>query len=251
MDSFLLINLLDEFKKGNISSEDFLKRIKFMPFERINHHCIDHHRYLRKGLPEVIYGEGKTHMEIIEISRNILKNGFPLLVTRVTPKKAQKVLEKIQEIKYKSEARCLYWHNPSLEISDKFRGNVSIVTAGSSDKSVAEEASLTLELMGSPFKKFYDMGVAGLHRLISHLDEISSSKVIIAIAGMDGVLPTIISGLLDLPVIAVPTSVGYGINLKGISPLLTMLNTCSPGISVVNIDNGFGAAVTAAYINKK
>jgi NCAIR mutase (PurE)-related protein len=243
--------ILKDFKDDKISEEDFLKKIKFLPFERINHHCIDHHRYLRKGLPEVVYGEGKGYKDIIEISKNILEKGCPLLVTRVNPKKAQKVLEKLKIIKYKRDAKCLCWYNPLREIPDNFRGNVAIITAGSSDKAVAEEAAITLELMGCPFKKFYDIGVAGLHRLINHLDEISCSKAIIAIAGMDGALPTIISGLLDLPVVATPTSVGYGVNLGGISPLLTMLNTCSPGISVVNIDNGFGAAVMAAYINKK
>lgn len=251
MDKSSLKNLLNDFKNGDVTSEDFLKKLKFLPFERINNHCIDHHRYLRKGLPEVIYGEGKSHKDIIEISQNVLEKNFPLLITRVSPKKAEKVLEKIKKIRYNRSAKCLYWYNSAKEISDNFRGNVSIITAGSSDKIVAEEAALTLELMGSPFKKFYDIGVAGLHRLINNLEDISDSKAIIAIAGMDGVLPTIISGLLDLPVVAVPTSVGYGVNLGGISPLFTMLNTCSPGISVVNIDNGFGAAVVAAYINKK
>jgi NCAIR mutase (PurE)-related protein len=251
MDRDSLLKLMHEFKEGCLSTEDFLKKINFLPFERISHHCIDHHRFLRKGLPEVIYGAGKTPKDIIEISINVLEKGVPLLVTRVSPKKAKKVISKINYINYKGDARCLHWYNPERVIPENFRGYVSIVTAGSSDKSVAEEAGLTLELIGCPVRKFYDIGVAGLHRLLHNIDEISCSKAVIVIAGMDGVLPSIVSGLLDLPIIAVPTSVGYGANLGGISPLLTMLNSCSPGISVVNIDNGFGAAVTAAYINKK
>lgn len=238
--------LLNAVKDGKMSVEDALLAIKKEPFDDIGYAKVDHHRAVRQGMPEVIYGAGKTAEQIMGIVENMKKNSQKtILITRLSKESAQ-TIEKVFELDYHEDARIgIIGAIPKA----CGLGKIVVATGGTSDIPVAEEAALTAEVHGNEVVRLYDVGVAGLHRLLSHLDEIMSASVIIAIAGMEGALASVIGGLVDCPVIAVPTSVGYGASFEGLSALLSMLNSCAAGVSVVNIDNGFGAGYLASMIN--
>ena len=237
---------LEELRDGAISVDEALLAIKKKPFEDIGFAKVDLHRGIRQGTAEVIYGAGKTAEQMIAITKVMLDNGVKtILVTRLDSDKAE-VLKQHFEMEYRADAR--------IGIVGEFPeptgiGTIVVATGGTSDIPVAEEAALTAEAHGNKVVRLYDVGVAGLHRTLSHMDEIMSATVIIAIAGMEGALASVIGGLADCPVIAVPTSVGYGASFHGLSALLSMLNSCASGVSVVNIDNGFGAGYLASMIN--
>lgn len=215
------------------------------PFDDLGYAKVDLHREKRKGFPEVVFGEGKTKKQILSIAARILKSNNKVLLTRVLPKLTNVLKSKYKKGKYYKDARIFY-----IGTKPKQSGLICILTGGTADIPVAEEAAVTAEIMGSKVKKIYDVGVAGIHRILSFRKEIEKARVLIVVAGMDGVLASVAGGLFAKPIIAVPTSVGYGLSLKGITPLLTMLNSCAPGVAVVNIDNGFGAGYIAAVINK-
>ena len=238
--------LLEKVKSGEISVDDALLKIKKQPFEDIGYAKVDLHREVRQGMPEVIYGAGKTSDQIIGIAETMLKNGVEtILITRLSPESAEEVA-KAHPLDYRSEARAgIIGKIPAPDGI----GKIVIATGGTSDIPVAEEAAVTAEVHGNEVVRLYDVGVAGLHRTLAHLDEIMSASVIIAIAGMEGALASVIGGLADCPVIAVPTSVGYGAAFEGLSALLSMLNSCASGVAAVNIDNGFGAGYLAGMIN--
>ncbi len=238
--------ILEQVRDGALSVEDALLAIKKKPFEDIGYAKVDLHRGVRQGAPEVIFGAGKKASQIAGIIDGMKKNGLErILITRLSEKKAGKV-KKTLEMTYYKEARVgIVGGMPK----PSGIGKIVVATGGTSDIPVAEEAALTAEIHGSEVVRLYDVGVAGLHRLLAHMDEIMSASVIIAIAGMEGALASVIGGLADCPVIAVPTSVGYGASMNGVSALLSMLNSCASGVSVVNIDNGFGAGYLASMIN--
>lgn len=215
------------------------------PFDDLGYAKVDLHREKRKGFPEVVFSEGKTKKQILSIAARILKSNNKVLLTRVLPKVANVLKSKYKKGKYYKDARIFY-----IGTKPKQSGLICILTGGTADIPVAEEAAVTAEIMGSKVKKIYDVGVAGIHRILSFRKEIEKARVLVVVAGMDGVLASVAGGLFAKPIIAVPTSVGYGLSLKGITPLLTMLNSCAPGVAVVNIDNGFGAGYIAAIINK-
>ena len=246
MEQSELLSVLEKVANGDISVENAMLRLKQQPFSDIGYAKIDHHRGLRQGTGEVIYGAGKTPEQICGIISSMLKNGqHRVLITRLTVDAAAAVSEKYS-IDYHPDCgiAVIGGNRPADGI-----GRIVISTGGTSDIPVAEEAALTAEFLGNEVVRLYDVGVAGIHRLMAHLDEIMSATVIIAIAGMEGALASVVGGLADCPVIAVPTSVGYGASFGGLSALLSMLNSCASGVSVVNIDNGFGAAYQASMIN--
>jgi hypothetical protein len=238
--------LLGMVADGKITPEEATLKLKIKPFEELGFAKVDCHRGLRQGTGEVIYGEGKTPEQIIEISRSLISNGQKnVLITRLSAEKAE-LIGKALELKYYEIGKIGIigeMPNPNTE------GTILVVTGGTSDIPVAEEAALTAEFLGNRIERLYDVGVAGIHRLLAHSESIMCAKVIIAIAGMEGALASVVGGLSDCPVIAVPTSVGYGAAFGGLSALLSMLNSCASGVSVVNIDNGFGAAYSASMIN--
>ena len=238
--------ILEDVKNGSISVDDALLKLKKAPYEDIGYAKIDHHRGIRQGASEVIYGAGKTPDQIIGIMDSMIKNGqTKILITRLSPESADRIREK-HDIQYHPDARAAIFGD--MPKPDGI-GKIVVATGGTSDVPVAEEAALTAEFGGNEVIRLYDVGVAGLHRLLDHMDDIMSASVIIAIAGMEGALASVIGGLADCPVIAVPTSVGYGASFNGLSALLSMLNSCASGVSVVNIDNGFGAGFLAGRIN--
>lgn len=226
-----------------------MERLKSLPFEALGNATVDTHRSLRQGFPEVIYGEGKSAVEIRDIARVMVKRKENVLVTRLDKKKAASLKKSFKRGEYNNKARTFFVK--SHPIVKQGRGTVMVISAGTSDGAVAEEAAITAECMGNKVERLYDAGVAGIHRLLHKKEEIFSANVLIVVAGMEGALPSVVAGLVDRPVVAVPTSVGYGANLGGFATLLAMLNSCASGISVVNIDNGFGAAVVASLINKE
>ena len=246
MEKFELKQLLESVAKGNIDVDSAMMKLKMAPFEDIDIASLDHHRGIRQGMSEVIYGAGKTPEQIDEIAHALWKQGQEtILITRMS-KEAADYLKKDIPFKYFETARIGLVGEMKKHHHE---GYILVATGGTSDIPVAEEAALTAEILGNNVKRAYDVGVAGIHRLFSHLDEIMGARVVIAIAGMEGALASVIGGLCDCPVIAVPTSVGYGTALGGVTALLSMLNSCASGVSVVNIDNGFGAGYQASLIN--
>jgi NCAIR mutase (PurE)-related protein len=244
-------NLLAQVKKGTLSVETALKRLRHMPYEPLGFAAIDHHRSLRQGYPEAIFCEGKRPEQILAIIRRMTAAGHPVLATRATPRLFQAVKRMDRRAVYHGPARAITI--PKRSRSDRSRnvepaGSILIITAGTSDIPVAEEAKVTLEFLGDRVETVYDVGVAGLHRLLDHQSRIEAARVLIVAAGMDGALASVIGGWVDKPIVAVPTSVGYGASFGGIAALLTMLNSCAAGVAVVNIDNGFGAAMLAHRI---
>lgn len=239
-------DILEKVRDGSLSVDDALLMIKTQPFEDIGFAKIDHHRKVRQGAAEVIYGAGKTPPQIIKITSSLLESGEEtVIITRLSEEAAEEIKKEINIDYYKEARIAIAGKMPSPDGI----GKIVVATGGTSDIPVAEEAAVTAQALGNEVIRLYDVGVAGLHRLLSHKEEIMSASVIIAIAGMEGALASVIGGLADCPVIAVPTSVGYGASFGGISALLSMLNSCASGVTVVNIDNGFGAGYTASMIN--
>lgn len=246
MEQDKILQLLNEVKNGDVTPKEAMLRLKLEPFEDIGYAKIDHHRSLRHGIPEVIYGAGKTAEQIAGIISVMQQHGnHNILITRLTPEKAEE-LNQLISVEFDPVSR-IGVHGKKFEA--KTQGFIGVVAAGTSDLSVAEEAAVTAEALGNRVLRLYDVGVAGLHRLLSRLDDLMTAKVIIAVAGMEGALATVVGGLVSCPVIAVPTSVGYGANFSGLSALLSMLNSCAGNVSVVNIDNGFGAGYLGSLIN--
>jgi len=243
-----LRQLLEGVKKGKISIDAALNELKTLPFEDIGFATLDHHRSLRKGFPEVIWGEGKTSSQITTIIKKMLNKNYPVLVTRVDARKAACIKKSIPKITYHPLSRTLTLTTGKIPKTEK--GTILVVSAGTSDIPVAEEALITATIMGNKVDHLYDVGVAGIHRLFEKKDKLLSASVLIVVAGMEGALASVIGGLVDKPVIAVPTSIGYGTGFGGIAALLSMLNSCASGIAVVNIDNGFGAGYIASLINR-
>jgi len=243
----MIKELLEGYKQGKVDKNDVVSKISEIYFEDIGFAKIDHHRLMRREFPEVIYGEGKTPQQILEIAKKILNYSSILLITRTDIKVYNLLKKQINKVKLNFRSNIIYTQMDIPE--DKLKGGITVLCAGTSDIDVAEEAAVTGYLMKNRIKKIYDVGIAGIHRLLSYREELKHSNVIIVVAGMEGALPGIVSSMVSCPVIGVPTSIGYGSSFKGLSPLLTMLNSCSPGVVVVNIDNGFGAGYTAGIIN--
>lgn len=249
MDKSTLTDLLTQVQLGNCSITDAVGRLGHFPSESLHNACVDHQRSLRTGIPEIIYGASKSAEQIIDIARSLLQHQGPVLATRISQEKAEIVQNSLPELLYSSDARMLYCRPAACDTANS-RGGIMVICAGTSDVPVAEEASLTAQCLGNPVSRLYDVGVAGLHRLLSRQQDLRQASVIIVAAGMEGALPSVVGGLVACPVIGVPTSVGYGASFGGIAALLGMLNSCSPGLAVVNIDNGFGAACMAHAINR-
>ncbi len=245
-----LKKLLRQVKNGKIDIDEAMEKLRHLPFEDLGFARVDHHRPIRQGFPEVIYCPGKTTEQIIKIFESLATKGNNVLATRAEPNIFEALVEtkKFPKARYEKLARAIVLEQKKLHVSKNI---LPIVTAGTSDLPVASEAKVTAEIMGQRTEIIADVGVAGLHRLLGHLPKLQKANVIIVIAGMEGALASVVGGLVSCPVIAVPTSVGYGSSFEGLSALLTMLNSCASGVTVVNIDNGFSAAVTATLINRK
>ncbi|MGH7829287.1 MAG: nickel pincer cofactor biosynthesis protein LarB [Candidatus Binatia bacterium] len=248
MDSEVLTKLLEGVRKGRISVTRAVERLRHLPFEDLGFAKIDHHRALRQGFPEVILGEGKEPAEIAAIARAIQRRGMNVLITRLSSQKMAQLRKQTRGFHYHPSARAATWIRREIRRTGK--GLILVISAGTSDIPVAEEAALTGEMMGNRVERLFDVGVAGIHRLLEHRDRLFSASVLIVVAGMEGALPSVVGGMVDRPVIAVPTSVGYGASFRGIAALLGMLNSCAAGVTVVNIDNGFGAGFAASMINR-
>jgi NCAIR mutase (PurE)-related protein len=242
--------LLHQVRSGEIEVSQAVEQLRLLPVEVLASARLDHHRTLRTGLPETVFGESKTAEQLIEILTALLRTPTVVLATRIAPEKAEAICRHLPELTYHPMAKMLTGNDHHIP-SDCSRGTVVIVTAGTSDLPVAEEARLTLQTFGHPVATIHDAGVAGIHRILAHSTLLQQGSVIIVVAGMEGALPSVVAGMTGAPVIGVPTSIGYGTGAGGYSALLGMLNSCSPGLAVVNIDNGFGAACMAAAINRK
>jgi hypothetical protein len=241
-----LEEVLKKVSLGQMSPGEAFDKLKDYPYQDLGFAKVDHHREVRRGFPEIIYGQGKTDVQILKIAQEICKRGNSLLITRAGPRIYRKIRRKIPGCLYNSLGRTVYLKKKRPAPG---KGKIVIITAGTSDIPVAEEAFVTCEMLGNETERIYDVGVAGLHRLIGEMDKIRKARLIIAVAGMEGALPSVVAGLVNVPVIAVPTSVGYGASFQGISALLAMLNSCPGGVAVMNIDNGFGAGYLASLIN--
>lgn len=247
MDADRLRDCLDAVRRGDVSVDDAVGQLAHMPFESLGFANVDHHRALRCGFPEVIYCPGKTTRQVVAIFESLAAQGGNVLATRVKPKQAKAVIKRFPDAAHHESARCVTLRQKPVSPS---AGVIAIVAAGTSDLPVAEEARVTAEIMDQQVVTYYDVGVAGLHRLLQHTQALRQARVVVVVAGMEGALLSIVGGLVESPVIGVPTSVGYGASFNGLAPLLTMLNSCAAGTAVVNIDNGFGAGYLAASINR-
>jgi len=245
MNQTILLELLAEVQRGALTPEEASARLANLPFEDIGHTRIDHHRALRNGLPEVIYAAGKTPQQVTEIFIRMAVTGVDVLATRASEEVATSVRNILPGTVYHPQARMLTLRQSA---SPETKGHIAVLCAGTSDLPVAEEAALTAEAFNVRVSRFYDVGVAGLHRLLAVRDQLLEAHAVVVCAGMEGALPSVVGGLVRVPVLAVPTSVGYGASFAGAAALLGMLNSCSPNVSVVNIDNGFGAAYSATLI---
>ncbi|MBL0224290.1 MAG: nickel pincer cofactor biosynthesis protein LarB [Geobacteraceae bacterium] len=243
-----LKELLEAFKRGDIPVDDAMEQLRELPFQDLGCAQVDHHRELRLGMPEVIFGEGKSIEQIVRIMTAMAGKRSNVLVTRLSSDKARDVLTTFPAATYHGEARCLTLEQKPVELTGK--GEILVVSAGTSDIPVAAEALVTARFLGNQTSHVYDVGVAGIHRLLARRELLDAAAVIIVVAGMEGALPSVVGGLVNKPVIAVPTSIGYGASFGGIAALLGMLNSCAAGVTVVNIDNGFGAACAASQINR-
>ena len=242
-----LQNLLSGVRDGHVTVVEALSKLQHLPFERLGFANVDHHRALRCGFPEVIFCSGKTPDQVADIFALLVAAGGNVLATRATPQQYAAVGSRIEAAEYNDVARCI----THRQIPPKpCTGTIALVTAGTSDLPVIEEARVTCEIMDQRTRTFCDVGVAGIHRLLAHGEAIREARVVIVAAGMEGALASVVGGLVEAPVVAVPTSVGYGASFHGLAPLLTMLNSCAPGVAVVNIDNGFGAGYLASIINR-
>lgn len=249
MDEKRLKDLLEKVKGGNCSVSKAMQALKHWPSESLDFACLDHHRTLRTGFPEVIFGENKSADQITAILRKMMGHGSVAMATRVNSEKAGKICAMLENVTYHEAASMLTAKENTAE--DNGRGTIGILAAGTSDIPVAEEAFVTAQSLGNRVEKAYDVGVAGIHRLMAHKELLQTASVLVVVAGMEGALPSVVGGMVSRPVVAVPTSIGYGTGLGGIAALLGMLNSCAPGVAVVNIDNGFGAGCIASAINRK
>jgi NCAIR mutase (PurE)-related protein len=243
-----LRKLFDQVRKKRISPDEAVERLRHLPFEDLGFAKIDHHRALRQGMPEVIFAQGKTPKQVTDIFRSLAAQGGNVLATRATAEQYAAVAAAVDRAEFRPLARAIV-----LKRDRKKRGKgvIVVVSAGTSDIPVAEEAVVTAELMGNEVQHIYDVGVAGIHRLLAHRAALAKASVVVVCAGMEGALPSVVGGLVGVPVIAVPTSVGYGAAFEGLAALLGMLNSCASNVSVVNIDNGFGAGYVASLINRR
>lgn len=247
MDQKKLKALLEAVAGGSVSPDAAMERLRNLPFEDLGFAKVDHHRSLRKGYPETVFAEGKTPEQVLAIVTRMREHGSNVLATRCSPEVVEAVLSAHPDAVHHTSARVI---TIAVEPPEQRQGSAAVVCAGTSDMPVAEEAAVTCESMGTSVNRVYDVGVAGLHRLLDKRPILDAADVLVVCAGMEGALPSVVAGLVEQPVIAVPTSVGYGASFGGIAALLGMLNSCATGISVVNIDNGFGAGVLAAMINR-
>jgi NCAIR mutase (PurE)-related protein len=243
-----LEDLLKRVKLGKTSVDEAIAQLKSLPFEDLGYARIDHHRSLRKGFPEVIWGEGKSSNQILSIMKEMKRKAQNVLITRLDEKKAKGIQNTFPKCQYYPRSKVLtYLIHP---VTPEGKGTILVITAGTTDIPVAEEAVITAQFMGNHVETLYDVGVAGIHRLLSERERLEVARVLVVVAGMEGALPSVVGGLVDRPVIAVPTSVGYGTSFGGITALLAMLNSCASGVAVVNIDNGFGAGYMASLMNR-
>ena len=249
MDTEGLAKLLEGVRRGRVSVAGALKRLNHLPYEDLGFAKVDHHRALRQGFPEVIMGQSKTAEAIVAIARALKRQKVNVLITRLAPEKMNLMRKHIKGLRYHPNARAATWIGKRISI--RGRGKILVICAGTSDIPVAEEAALTGEMMGNRVEHLFDVGVAGIHRLLENREKMLTASVLVVVAGMEGALPSVVAGLVDKPVIAVPTSVGYGASFHGLSALLGMLNSCAAGVTVVNIDNGFGAGFAASLINRR
>jgi NCAIR mutase (PurE)-related protein len=248
MDQRFVQQLLEQVRDGMLGTDDALEQLKDLPYEDLGCATVDHHRALRQGVAEVIFGQGKTVEQITRITTALLAKCGNVLVTRLDAVKARDLVEKFPQSQYHVDANCLtIEQQPAVDCG---RGTILVVAAGTSDIPVAAEAALTARFLGNRVETIYDVGVAGIHRLLARREQLQQAAVLIVVAGMEGALPSVVGGLVARPVIAVPTSVGYGASFGGIAALLGMLNSCAAGVTVVNIDNGFGAGFAASLMNK-
>jgi NCAIR mutase (PurE)-related protein len=238
--------LLEKFRAGEVELEEVLRRFQAAPVSELPFAQVDTHRALRKGFPEVIFGSGKTPEQVLEIATRVLSNDERVLITRINAEHATLIANEFPAAVHHAQARCVTIERTPMP---RIPGFLAVLAAGTSDIPIAEEAAVTAEAMGNEVRRIFDVGVAGLHRLLRKLPEIQQANVIIAVAGMEGAMPSVVAGLVGRPVIAVPTSIGYGASFGGLAALLGMLNSCGSGVTVVNIDNGFGAGYAAAQIN--
>lgn len=248
MNAEKLKKLFAQVRSGKLSPDDAVERLRHLPFEDLGFAKLDHHRALRQGIPEVIFAQGKTPSQVAEIFTRLAAHGSNVLATRATEKQYAAVAAAISRAEYRPLARAIVLKRDRKQHG---KGVIVIVSAGTSDIPVAEEAVVTAELMGNEVQHIYDVGVAGIHRLLAHRRALAKARVIVVCAGMEGALPSVVGGLVGVPVIAVPTSVGYGAAFEGLAALLGMMNSCASNVSVVNIDNGFGAGYVASLINRK
>ncbi|MFH1028718.1 MAG: nickel pincer cofactor biosynthesis protein LarB [Pseudomonadota bacterium] len=241
-------NLLHSVRDGGLSVDDAMLHLKELPYQDLGCAQVDHHRELRQGMPEVLFGEGKSVEQIVAIMTAMSGKGSNVLVTRLTQDRSRQILASFPAASYHAEARCLTLEQQPVE--QRGKGTILVISAGTSDIPVAAESVVTARFLGNSVEQIYDVGVAGIHRLLARGEQLAAAKVIIVVAGLEGALPSVVGGLVDKPVIAVPTSVGYGASFGGIAARLGMLKTCAAGVTVVNIDNGFGAACAASLINR-
>lgn len=248
MDEKKLKELLEQVRDGALAVPEALGQLKHWPAEIMDFARLDHHRRMRTGVPEVVYGEGKTAEQLVEILTRMCAGHGLVMATRVSAEKAEHVRRYLPAFFYHPLARMLTGND--TDVVDKGRGTIVVLTAGTSDIPVGEEAALTAQFLGNRVERVYDVGVAGIHRLYAQRDMLTAATVLVVVAGMEGALPSVVGGMVDKPIIAVPTSIGYGTGLGGLAALLGMLNSCTPGVAVVNIDNGFGAGCMASAINR-
>ena len=239
--------LFEQVRRGKLSPDEAVERLRHLPFEDLGFAKVDHHRALRNGMPEVIFGQGKTPAQMASIFSRLAKHGGNILATRASEEQFAAIKRKVPKAEYRALARAIVRQRDRKKYG---KGIISVVSAGTSDIPVAEEAVVTAEIMGNDVERLYDVGVAGIHRLMANRTTLTRARVVIVCAGMEGALPSVVGGLVGVPVIAVPTSVGYGAAFKGLAALLGMMNSCASNVSVVNIDNGFGAGYVAALINR-
>ena len=242
-----ILKLFQQVRRGKLSPDEAVAQLRHLPFEDLGFAKLDHHRSLRAGMPEVVFGQGKTPAQMAQIFSRLAQHGGNILATRASGEQFAAVRKKVRKAEYRELARAIVLQRDRKKYG---KGTIAIVSAGTSDIPVAEEAVVTAEVMGNDVEHLYDVGVAGIHRLLANRETLTRARVIIVCAGMEGALPSVVGGLVGVPVIAVPTSVGYGAAFKGVAALLGMMNSCASNVSVVNIDNGFGAGYVAALINR-
>jgi len=247
LNSDSILKLFQQVRRGKLSPDEAVAQLRHLPFEDLGFAKLDHHRSLRAGMPEVIFGQGKTPAQMAQIFARLAQHGGNILATRASEQQFSAVKRKVRKAEYRELAKAIVLQRDRKKYG---KGTIAVVSAGTSDIPVAEEAVVTAEVMGNDVEHLYDVGVAGIHRLLANRETLTRARVIIVCAGMEGALPSVVGGLVGVPVIAVPTSVGYGAAFKGVAALLGMMNSCASNVSVVNIDNGFGAGYVAALINR-